>query len=155
MNIPIEFELWRDESYFDMWALRPKGVQTMDRTLHFAKREDADAALSVIASWFAEAEDNGHFTPNDFRKAYNAGLSDGVTATQAKISKAIADGTVLTCPSCGLKFEQADPALEFVGHAYISTGSKTLTLVDGHPKFTQLPHVFPIYRIVTTDKQHE
>jgi hypothetical protein len=52
--VSIEWEIFSDISYYDMWALRPKGHRNFSETLHFSKREDALFASQVIAAWAAK-----------------------------------------------------------------------------------------------------
>jgi hypothetical protein len=48
----MEFELFSDPGYYDMWALRRKGERSLNKTLHFAKKQEAEFAAYVIADWF-------------------------------------------------------------------------------------------------------
>jgi hypothetical protein len=50
-KVNSEWEVFCDEGYYHMWALRPKGHRIFDECLHFAKREDALFASQVIAAW--------------------------------------------------------------------------------------------------------
>lgn len=47
----IEFEIFSDPSYYDMWALRPVGVRDFNNTLHFNTMKDAQFAAQVIGNW--------------------------------------------------------------------------------------------------------
>lgn len=44
----MKWETFCDLSYYDMWAVRPVGMRDFNRTLHFAKREEAEFAVNVL-----------------------------------------------------------------------------------------------------------
>ena len=48
---PVDFEVFNDPSYFDMWAVRPRGVRDFNNTLHFPSERDARFAAQVIGNW--------------------------------------------------------------------------------------------------------
>ena len=48
----IEFEIFLDPSYYDMWCLKPKTSKDFDLTLHFSTQEQAIHAMRVILEWY-------------------------------------------------------------------------------------------------------
>ena len=50
-EIETQYEIFYDELYYGMWCLRNKNFKSMQDTLHFAKKEEADHALQVILKW--------------------------------------------------------------------------------------------------------
>lgn len=54
-----DFEVFEDRSYYDMWAVRPKGRKAWGDVVHFNKREEAITASHIFAQWIKDAKKNG------------------------------------------------------------------------------------------------
>lgn len=49
-KLETKWEMFLDESYFHMWAVRPMGDRNLDspRLFHFIKKEDAEAFKKLV-----------------------------------------------------------------------------------------------------------
>lgn len=52
----MEFEIFYDPCYFDMFAVRPKETKNFNSTLHFSSEKQAKHAVQTINEWFESAK---------------------------------------------------------------------------------------------------
>lgn len=50
----MEFEIFLDRGYYDLWCVRPKGSRRFEDTIHFSTREQAEHAAAKISQWVKE-----------------------------------------------------------------------------------------------------
>lgn len=52
---PVAWECFRDEAFFDMWCVRPKGERRFGHSFHVTTEEEADGLVALLSASPSEA----------------------------------------------------------------------------------------------------